>query len=46
MIQDSQISAGGNVRIGDEHIGQQINNNGAIKNQVNIADNQGDLNFD
>ncbi len=42
----STINAGGNVKIGNEEIGQQINNNGAIKNQVNIEQSKGDLNFE
>ncbi|MEZ4992353.1 MAG: hypothetical protein R2824_18155 [Saprospiraceae bacterium] len=46
IVQGSTIHAGGNVKIGDEYIGQQINNTGGIKNQVNINENKGDLNFD
>lgn len=46
LIISSTINAGRDVNLGDKKVGQQIVNQGAIKNQINIRKNKGDLNFD
>jgi cell division protein FtsW (lipid II flippase) len=46
VISNSEISAKGNVHIGDENISkQQIINNGNIEKQINIGKNEGDINL-
>ncbi|MCB0614435.1 MAG: hypothetical protein KDC75_14055, partial [Phaeodactylibacter sp.] len=45
VVQGSNISVGGDFRVGDD-IAQQVHNHGKIDKQINIKENTGDLLFD